>query len=403
MHYRTPAVILGVHYGSLGIARSLGRLGVQVHGVHADVGIPAFASRYFRGRHAWDLAQASPRRSIEFLVELRARLGHDAVLIPTTDDSAQLVADHAAELRKGYRFQDNPPELVRSLRSKWELCGSAIRHGVATPKTLFPTSLPQAQRDADELGFPLLIKGADGARLEARGLRKMVIVRSRHELAEHFARMDDPAHPNLMLQEYIPGGDDSIWMFNGYFDRNAKCVGGFTGRKLRQHPVHTGATSLGLCTRNAAVERSAVGFLEALGYRGIVDIGFRHDARDDSYKILDVNPRIGATFRLFVSGDGTDVARLLYLDLLGMPLPKATAVEGRKWLDENRDLFASRAYRREGTLTTASWLRSLRGIDETAWIALDDPVPALRMASELAGRALRKSGGKVLRPLLGTR
>ena len=399
MHYRTPAVILGVHYGSLGIARSLGRLGVDVHGVNADVGIPAFTSRYFRHRHAWNFAKSSREESVAFLLGLRARIGQDAVLVPTTDDWAQLVADHAATLRSGFRFQDNPPALVRSLRSKWELFGLAMRHGVPTPKTLLPASLPDALNGADELGFPLLVKGSDGARLEARGLKKMVIVRSPRELAEHFSRMEDPANPELMLQEYIPGGDDCIWMFNGYFDRKGECVAAFTGRKLRQHPVHTGATSLGLCTDNQAVRQATVRFLGALGYRGIVDIGFRHDARDGGYKVLDVNPRIGATFRLFASADGTDVARLLYRDMTGLPLPAALQVEGRKWLDEHRDLYASRDYRREGTLTVAAWMSSLRNIDETAWIALDDPVPALRMASEVAGRTLRRTG----RALFGTR
>jgi predicted ATP-grasp superfamily ATP-dependent carboligase len=41
-----------------------------------------------------------------------------------------------------------------------------------------------------------------------------------------------------------------------------------------------------------------------------VDLGFRYDARDSRYKPLDVNPRIGATFRLFVDAEGwTSCAR----------------------------------------------------------------------------------------------
>jgi predicted ATP-grasp superfamily ATP-dependent carboligase len=143
--------------------------------------------------------------------------------------------------------------------------------------------------------------------------------------------------------------------------------------------------------------------MKAIGYRGIVDIGFRHDARDGSYKILDVNPRIGATFRLFAGADGTDVARLLYRDLTDQPLRSTAPVEGRKWLDEHRDLFSTRAYRREGSLTISGWLRSLRGVSETAWFAFDDMVPAISMASEVAGRALRRSGQRVLRPMLRPR
>ncbi len=36
-----PVVVLKIHHGSLGIARSLGRLGVEVHGLTATPAAPA--------------------------------------------------------------------------------------------------------------------------------------------------------------------------------------------------------------------------------------------------------------------------------------------------------------------------------------------------------------------------
>jgi predicted ATP-grasp superfamily ATP-dependent carboligase len=231
----------------------------------------------------------------------------------------------------------------------------------------------------------------------------MVILRTAGELTENYSRMEDPADPNLMLQEYIPGGDDAVWMFNGYFNRKSTCVAGFTGKKIRQHPIHTGATSLGICLRNDTVHELTTTFMSTLGYQGIIDMGYRYDARDGLYKLLDVNPRIGATFRLFVGADGTDVARLLYLDLTDQPLPLTALVEGRKWLDENRDYFSSREYRREGSLTIATWLRSLRGVHETVWLARDDLVPAVLLVLEIAGRAIRKLWNRAMRPFLAAR
>ena len=392
MNHGVPVVVLGVHYGSLGIARSLGRLGISVHGVHDDVRVNALASRYFHRRHCWDFARSTADASVAFLQGIGRDLGGTAVLLPTTDDTAQLVADRASELRDTFRFQDNPPSLVRELRRKWEMSALAKRHGVPTPGTRLPATAAEALQFAEEMGYPLLLKSSDGARLEARALPKMVIVRSASELAAHYARMEDVTDANLMLQEYIPGSGEAVWMFNGYFDRNSDCVAGFTGRKLRQHPIRTGATSLGICLKNETVHRLTTGFMKAVGYHGIVDIGFRHDARDGRYKLLDVNPRIGATFRLFVGIDGTDVARILYLDLTGQPLASSEAREGRKWLDENRDYYSVREHRREGSLTGAGWLRSFMGADESAWFAWDDPVPAIRTAGEVVGRGLRKAG-----------
>ena len=60
--------------------------------------------------------------------------------------------------------------------------------------------------------------------------------------------------PGIILQEYVPGGDDAIWMFNGYFNHQSECLFGDTGRKLRQFPPHRGSTSLGICAPNVEVE-----------------------------------------------------------------------------------------------------------------------------------------------------
>ena len=121
-----------------------------------------------------------------------------------------------------------------------------------------------------------------------------VVVRSekvREPVAVRFG-WDRAAEPNLMLQEFIPGGATSIWMFNGYFDASGECRIGFIGQKIRQAPPHTGATTLGVAVRNPTVDELARRFLGQVGYRGIVDLGFRFDARDQRYKLLDVNPRI---------------------------------------------------------------------------------------------------------------
>lgn len=60
-----------------------------------------------------------------------------------------------------------------------------------------------------------MFKGIDGKRLERIAGKRMFIIRTARELLEYYDRTEDPANPNIMLQEYIPGGDDTVWMFNG--------------------------------------------------------------------------------------------------------------------------------------------------------------------------------------------
>jgi predicted ATP-grasp superfamily ATP-dependent carboligase len=153
-----------------------------------------------------------------------------------------------------------------------------------------------------------------------------------------------------------------------------------SGRKIRRFPVDTGVTSLGICLTNDDVIRTTTGFMQAIGYRGILDIGYRRDSRDGRYKVLDVNPRIGCTCRLFAAANGMDVARALYLDLTGQAVTASESVEGRKWLVEDFDLFSAVRLWREGRLSLKEWARSFEGVQEAACFAKDDPLPFLMMA-----------------------
>jgi predicted ATP-grasp superfamily ATP-dependent carboligase len=280
----------------------------------------------------------------------------------------------------------HPAGLAKALADKRSMAALAVAHGVPTPNLVIPSGIEDVRAYSRGATFPVMLKGIDGARLRVRTGHKMVIVEEPAELERLYAEMEDPSDPNLMLQEYIPGGDDDIWMFNGYFDAVSECLLGFTGRKLRQTPVHTGATSLGVCLPNEEVHETTVRWMKALGYRGILDIGYRFDARDGRYKVLDVNPRIGATFRLFVARNGMDVARALYLDLTGQPVPTAEPLTGRRWINEGADLRSSIDYGREGSLGLREWFASLQGVREGAYFARDDVWPIVRMVSSLIRR-----------------
>jgi predicted ATP-grasp superfamily ATP-dependent carboligase len=130
--------------------------------------------------------------------------------------------------------------------------------------------------------------------------------------------------------------------------------------------------------------------MKVLGYRGILDIGYRYDARDGQYKVLDINPRIGSTFRLFTAENGLDVARALYLDLTGQPVPESNVREGRKWLVEVEDFKSCVEYHRRRQLTLREWVRSFRGVEESAVFALDDMRPFWNRFFESWHNALKK-------------
>jgi D-aspartate ligase len=387
----TPVVVLVCHHHvGIGIVRSLGRLGVPVYGIDSDGFSPAFFSRYCRGKFIWDLHSAPAHDSVEFLNDISAKLGRRALLIPTSDVGAMFVAEQAAQLSHNYIFPGINPALVRSLCNKQEMYYLARQWNVDAPQTAFPQSREDVLEYLKSARFPILLKPIYNL---VPGLKpwKMTIVNSERELLDRYDAVEEPATPNVMLQEYIPGGDEMTWTFNGYFDRNGDCRVTFTGRKLRNYPPYFGQASLAVAAHNEHVKNTTIGFMKNIGYTGPLDLGYRYDARDGKYKIHDINPRVGAMFRLFVASNGMDVIRALYQDMTGQPVVPATTPEGRRWIVEDVDFVSSLRYWRDRRFTLKQWINSFHGVREMAFFAADDPLPLAGAYLMDARRALRNA------------
>ena len=379
----TPVLILNCQIGALAIMRSLGSLGVTLYGVDDDKNAPAFASRYCRGKYVKALDEQRPQEYLDFVIRIGKQLEKKAILIPTSDELSVFVAEYADKLSEYFLLPRNDLRLVKDLMSKEGMYELATRHGVPTAFTVFPRTLRDVQEYADGGAFPVMLKGILGNRLQARTGVKMMIVHTKEELVEAYKELEDPDQPNLMIQEYIPGGDDQIYIFNGYFNEQSECLAGFTGHKIRQFPVHVGCASLGICKWNQEVADITTAFMKTVGYKGILDIGYRLDPRNGKYKVLDINPRVGQAFRLFVAEDGMDVVRALYKDLTGQLVLKRPPREGRKWVIENYDIVSSLHYYQEGSLGIGDWLRSFKGVEEGAWFSWKDPMPFILMTARL--------------------
>jgi predicted ATP-grasp superfamily ATP-dependent carboligase len=383
---KTPVVILGLsrgvfHHGVLGIARSLGRLGIPVHRVGRERWAPAATSRYVT---SWRVipVTASEDEALEALIGIGEEIGRP-ILIPADDAACVFADDHAERLGAHFLLPRQPAGLVRALSSKrgmYELCQD---HGIPTPPSFFPQSESDVLEHARRNSFPIVLKCINAADAPHSAPR-VLIAQNSEELTSGYAQMETPGMNNVMLQEYVPGTPETVWMFNGYFDERSECKIGFTGKKIRQSPPYTGATTLGVCLPNQTVQEMTERFMQGIGYRGILDIGYRFDERDGQYKLLDVNPRIGGTFRLFVCENGLDVLRAMHLDLTGGGVPPAVLPDGRRWIVEPLDVTSSIVYRRRGDIRLGTWLRSFRGVREGAWFALDDPLPFITLWPRLA-------------------
>jgi predicted ATP-grasp superfamily ATP-dependent carboligase len=374
-------------HGSLGIVRSLGRFGVPVHVNYERRGAPIRSSRFASEGAIWRRWPNSVDEAIERLIEWARGASERAVLIPVDDAAALAVAEHADELSEHFLFPRQHAALSSELSDKLQLARRCDELSIPSPRTVAFADSSEFEKLLPELIYPVVVKRIANRDQDDYDTPSVRIVETADrlrilwdDLASHGAA------DNHLLQEYIPGGSDTVWMFNGYFDDDSRCLVGYTGFKIRQYPPGRGPTTLGECRWNEEVARLATRLLTKLGYRGVVDLGFRFDRRDGRYKLLDVNPRIGATFRLFVTPSGTDVARALYLDLNGRSVPADRPTDGRRWLVEPLDVRS--CYHDPRLLRR--WLGTLVSVDERAWFAADDPLPSAVMTTALIRRAAGK-------------
>lgn len=381
-------------YGDVSIARTLGRLGVSMYLV-AQKGMPTpvWSSRYWTKRTRWDYSRPE-EQSVAFLLDvgasLRAAHGKRAILLTTSDWIAILIERNSHLLQDQFAFPQPVRPVIRSLLNKWEMHQLAKEHHIPTPNTVCPRSRVDIEEFVEASSFPIVMKPADPYSKDTASKK---IIYSRQELMDEVDRKATQPSLNVVLQEYIPGDADSVWMCNGYFALHKEHTVTFTGKKLRQ-VSSTGIASLAICLPNETVATQTRQLMEGVGFRGCLGIGFRYDSRDGLYKLLDVNARVSGIFRLFVGTNEMDVVRACYLDLTGQDVPETALQPGRKWMLED-DVVAALLAIRSGRLSIAEWMRSLRDVQELQWFAKDDPLPILVWLREKVRRAAVVSSRRI--------
>jgi predicted ATP-grasp superfamily ATP-dependent carboligase len=378
---RTAALVLKVgryrlHHGGLAIIRTLGRVGIPVYAVHEDFLVPPAHSAYLYGGFIWKTSDEADyqRQLLAGIIDIATQIGRPCVVIPTDDHAAVFLSDRAAELPEQFITPSCPSGLVRSLTNKASCLDIAKRFGLATPWAMVQRC-PAPDSVLQEVPLPMVVKRAERGLLpDGTRTYSTVIAENFDQLRSVLTGLAEPH--DVILQEVIPGklGDD--WLFIAYCNADSVSLISCTGRKLRSHPAYAGEIAYARSEDNPKLREQVEQFLKDIGYVGIVSIDLRYDRRDDTYKVLDVNPRPGAGFRLFENIHGVDVVRALHLDLTGREVPQGPQRDGRTYLVENYDAWTQRSYRIGGDLTLRSWLRAFCSADEHAWLIRDDLMPA---------------------------
>lgn len=366
-------VILGGAHGTLALARSLGRKGVRVHLVSNDTPLPGW-SRRIRGSSEWGGPDSGG--AVDFLLDLAATQGlRGALVVPGGDAEVRFVSQSAAALSPTFQVMLPPWERLKWVCEKPLLYRRAEELGLDVPGTYRFASLDEAA--AADIRFPVVLKPNMGGGDNRFSRAKVVRADDRDTFITAYRdAAGQIGLDNVVVQQLIPGGGESQFSYAALW-RDGKPVAEFTARRTRQYPVDFGYTSTFVEVAEApGVTEAARRLLRSIGYGGLVEIEFKRDGRDGTFRLLDVNPRPWSWFGLAAAA-GADLGAMLWQCANGQPVAPAQARTGAAWMYLARDMVSAATLIGRGTLKPARYLRSFGSVRAWATFAGDDPVPGL--------------------------
>ena len=370
---RTGAIVLGSDFKALGVVRSLGRRGIPC--VLVD-GLPrsAWFSRYVTRRFRWSGAMWGPE-FLDFLTRLGTVEGYGGwVLMPMQDEVVELVARNHEALGSIFRLVTQDWEVIRWAHDKRLAHQVAGELGIPTPRTWYPTSIEDLRRM--EIAYPAIIKPAISIQLQYAIGRKVLPAKNQEALLAQYrmaTAIIDPAV--VMIQETIPG-DGRTQFSVAAFCNDGSMLNAMTARRTRQFPVDYGLSS----TFVEAIEipgllTIAERLLARLRLSGPVELEFKHDRRDGTDRLLDINVRPWGWHTL-CRASGLDFSYMQYRAAFGELPPAVQPAYGHRWRRLVTDIPAALQELRNGTLSPRDYLASLRGRSVPAVLDLRDPLPA---------------------------
>ena len=252
----------------------------------------AYVSRFADHRIIGVCDPAKYDESEKYIRELIKTGGFDLV-VPLVDFSARILSANKAELNKYAKVAANDHEVFSRANDKLEVMQVCMENQIPCPKTLLKATNYQEVRDT-QLVFPVVVKPRRGF-----GARDFHCFESEQEVIA-FAEKNDLSQ--YVVQEYIPQGNMNL-SANLFIDNDGIPKSSFVYASRRWYPLKGGTGTFNELVNRPDVERISKKLASLMKLRGCIGIDLIHDPRDDTAKVIEVNPRIMACAKIgFIAG-----------------------------------------------------------------------------------------------------
>lgn len=372
------AIVLARGTTGIGMIRSLGQAGIEVHAFVFDKADPACRSKYCRH------VEVIPDDFIEDelvqqLIDYSRRLGNRPAVFPTSDKLALILSRHGDKLIDTCRIWINSAQGLESIVCKDRLYENAARAGVPIIPSIAGDEIDSVVNWSEVNAAPYLIKpffeGIASASLKA----KNVFLPTREEL---LAFVTANGSNSVVIQRALNGRDGYIFDCYGLCDRECTPRVLASHRRLRQHHPDFGATCYGVIPAGEEFEKQIFELTQQLlahiKFHGIFGIEWLYEKSTGRMYLIDFNARPFSTIGHLTSC-GLNLPSLAYGELTsGLPSDLVLTPPLRRvfWVDFSRDMESFYAKFKLGKLSVQSWLISLMGCRSYAYFSWSDPGPA---------------------------
>lgn len=275
------------------------------------------------------------------------------ILIACGDGYTTLVSKHKSWLSEAFICPVIDYTLVEQLENKSNFYEICEQHDLHYPKTVridHALSL-EAFKQCVPFTYPIVLKPADSIAyldVDFEGYKKAYILDTPEEAVTIIEKIYQHGYQDtLIVQDYIPGDDSHMRVMNVYVDQHHQVRMMCLGHPLLEDPTPeaVGNYVAILPEYNLKLYQQIERFLTAINYTGFANFDFKYDARDNTYKVFEINLRQGRS-SFYTTLNGYNLATYLVDDYVKQsPAPKAP-IYGNKdcqthqlWLGVPKSLF----------------------------------------------------------------
>ena len=369
-----PAIILSNGVAGLGTIRSLGIMGVPVVAMYYDDRDTAYVSKYVRRK----VRVPHPHRSEDDFVAILVNYAREhgaGLLIPTTDETVEAVSRNKGLLEQHYVVACSEWLITQKFLKKERTYALAEQLGIAAPKTTLLRSMQDIEESQQVFQYPCILKPCESPRYFELFGTKLAKVNDLDELVAAY-RAASAVGVEVMLQELIPGDDAHGANYNSYF-HNGEPIAEFTAKKVRLDPPQFGFPRVVVSKEIPEVIEPGRKLLQAMGFSGYSCTEFKKDARDGSYKLMEVNGRFNMSVLLALRC-GINFPWILYRHLVEDKIESVANYQTNVyWIDLN-DVIHALKYRDRETYSFAHYVRPYLRPHVFSDFDLKDPIPFLK-------------------------